>query len=286
MEYREFGRTGVHVSPVGMGTYYDFGWIATASIFHIRMSEERKIAAIRRGIEEGINLIDTAEFYRSESTVSRAIQGFDREKLFIATKAFPTHLRKDKLLKACERSIRRLGTGYIDLYQVHFPSLRVPIGETMSALEQLVDEGKIRYIGVSNFSLKKMIEAEQALKKYPLTSTQMHYNLSHRDVENDILPHCRDNGTALLAYYPLGHGKLASLPADRTEAVAAIASKYGLKTNAQLALNYLLSVDKCVFPIPRASNPDHVADNSKLGGRLFDEADIRMMSSIFAEERK
>ncbi|MBX8634880.1 MAG: aldo/keto reductase [Thermoplasmata archaeon] len=283
MEYREFGRTGVRVSCVGMGTYYDFRWIA-ASALGIGFGVHEKVTAIRKGIEEGINLIDTAEFYRSEPLVSRAIKDYDREKLFIATKVFPNHLREDKLIRACDRSLRRLGISYIDLYQIHFPSFRVPVSESMRAMERLVDDGKIRYIGVSNFSLQKMIEAEQSLKRHSLISTQMHYNLKHRDVENDILPHCRENGIALMAYYPLGHGKLAELRSSDAATVKAIASKCGLKTDAQLALNYLLSSDKCVFPIPRASNPEHVAENSTLGGRLFDREDMNALAAIFSND--
>ncbi len=281
MEYREFGRTGVRVSPIGMGTYYDIGWIA-ASALGIKINLKEKISAIRKGIDAGINLIDTAEFYRSESVVSMAIRDYDREKLFVATKVFPTHLRPEKLIRACDRSLRLLGTDYIDLYQVHFPNFRVPVSETMQAMERLADDGKIRHIGISNFSLPKMIEAEQSLKKHSLASTQMHYNLNHRSVEKDILPHCRENGIALMAYYPLGHGKLAELPHGQAEAAAAIASKYGLRTDAQVALNYLLSSDRCVFPIPRASNPQHVAENSLLGGNLFDREDMDTLTSLFA----
>ncbi len=280
MEYRDFGRTGVRVSAVGMGTYYDLVWIG-ASAIGINIGTQAKVAALKSGIECGMNLIDTAEFYRSECVVSRAIRDYDREKLFIATKVFPTHLRKDKLIKACDRSLRSLGTDHIDLYQIHFPNFRIPVGETMNTMERLVDDGKIRHIGISNFSLQTMIEVEQSLKKYPLASTQMHYNLGHRDVEKDVLPHCRENGIALMAYYPLGHGKLASGRRGHAKAISAIASRYGLKNGAQVALNYLLSSDRCVFPIPRASNHEHVVENSTLGGRPFDSKDMDALAAMF-----
>jgi diketogulonate reductase-like aldo/keto reductase len=99
-------------------------------------------------------------------------------------------MRYDAVLKACEKSLRRLQTNYIDLYQVHFPSGRVTFKETMSAMEKLVEKGKIRHIGVSNFSLAQMLEAEGAMSKYELASTQMNYSLAHREIEKDIMRHC------------------------------------------------------------------------------------------------
>jgi diketogulonate reductase-like aldo/keto reductase len=281
--YRNFGRTGARVSAIGMGTYYDVRWIAVASVFGIRLRSAEIVSAIRAGIDAGINLIDTAEFYKSESLVAEAVKGYDREKLFIATKVFPTHLRAEKLVRSCERSLKRLGLDYVDLYQIHFPRQSVPLSETMGAMEKLVDDGKIRHIGVSNFSLDKMKEAESALKKYSIASTQMHYNIMHRDVEKEILPHCEENGIALMAYFPVAHGKLAKRDGGAGDsALESIKKKYGLSTTAQVGLNYLISKSENVFPIPRASKQKHVYENAVLGGNLFSSQDMTVLADIFS----
>lgn len=281
MHYREFARTGFKASVVGMGTYYDFGWILRSSITRKMPMEAMILESLKAGLDKGINLIDTAEIYRSEPVIAKAIDGLDRESLFIASKVFPTHYRREKLIRSCERSLKRLKTDYIDLYQLHFPSRFVPMSEVIGAMEELVDRGMIRNIGISNFSYSGMLEAEGALKRHKLMSTQMHYNLSHRKVEKDILPHCEKSGIALIPYYPLGHGKLAGDGAPLKTAAGEIAEKHGLKTNAQIALNYLVSRSPCIFPIPRARTPEHVAENAEVGGSLFDKEEIERLQSVY-----
>lgn len=281
MRYREFGRTGFSSSVVGMGTYYDMGWIVSASLLGRRPREEQILRSLLAGMEGGMNLIDTAEIYRSEPIIAKAIKGRERESLFIASKAFPTHFRREKLIRACERSLRRLNTKYVDLYQLHFPSRRVPIAETMAAMEELVERGLVRNIGVSNFSLESMIEAQQAMKKYRIACTQMHYNLSNRKVEKELLPFCEKNGIALLPYFPLAHGKLARSDASLDPVFSEIAARHGLTTNAQVALAYLTSRSECIFPIPRARSPAHVAENIHAGDAVFSEEEMGRLQSIF-----
>ncbi len=281
MKYREFARTGFKSSVIGMGTYYDFGWILSASLLRRGPGADLILKALETGLDNGLNLIDTAEIYASERLVGRAIKGRDRESIFLATKAFPTHFRKEKLIRSCEKSLRRLNTDYVDLYQLHFPSRRVPISETMGAMEELVDRGKVRHIGISNFSFKSMLEAENALKKYRLTSTQMHYNVSHRQVEYDILPHCEKEGIALLPYYPVGHGKLAKNDGNSANALSAVATKHNLKSNAQVALTYLISRSSSIFPIPRARTPEHVLENAELGESLLGEDELKYLQSAY-----
>ena len=247
-----------------MGTYYDPAWIfkARLGIFGARKS---KVAALKAGLEGGIRLVDTAEIYNSEPLVADAIAGFPREELFIATKVMFLHLRRNALVKSLERSLKKLKLGYVDLYQVHQPSPFVPIKETMSAMEEMVDTGLIRHIGVSNFSLKQMIEAGAALKRHRLASTQMPYHVADRRMESEILPYCKKKNIALLAYYPLGHGRLAS-----SRILSTGGRKYG-KTASQVALNWLLTQEN-VFPIPRASGKDHVVENlQSVGWKLSDE---------------
>ncbi len=285
MELREFGRTGFKVSLFGMGTYYDPGWIAAAKLLRMQPRSEVHLKAIKTGLDNGINFIDTAEIYGTESLVAKAISGRKRDEIFIATKVWRSNLDYDSLIKACNRSLRNLKTGYIDLYQVHFPNQRIRISETMRAMEDLVKEGKIRYIGVSNFSLKQMIGAEEALKSNQLTSTQMPYSLVDRKIEEDILPHCSERNIAILPYYPLGHGKLGSDNSALSDAVRDISARHGNKSLSQIALNWFYSKHTNVFPIPRASNPDHVMENVGSVGWALEPEEISGLEGAVSQAR-
>ncbi len=280
MEQRiTFGKTGARVSPMGIGTYYDPGWIASAKLLKRQSNSENKIKAIRAGVEAGVNLIDTAELYESENLVREAVREMPREDLFIASKVWPSHFSYDKVIKSCNRSLKKLGMDYMDLYQLHFPSKRKDIGETMKAMEYLVDQGKIRHIGISNFTLEQTQAAVEALKKYEISSTQMNFNIAHRNIEADLLPYCRENGIAILAYFPLGHGKLVSPDPSTKAIVEEIGKNHGGKTPPQIALNWFYSKFDFVFPIPRASNADHVTENAgSMGWKMTDE-EIRKLES-------
>ena len=273
-EYREFGKTRVKVSSIGMGTYYDTPWIMGSHIFSQRQDREDKIAALKRGIDLGINLIDTAEMYNTEPLVAEAIQGYDRDNLFIATKIWITHLKYDQVLKAAQRSLSKLRCSYIDLYQIHWPNPMVPTKETLKAMEKLVDEGKVRYIGVSNFSLSRMREAQEALSKYELASNQMEYSLKVKTIEADLLPYCERNSVAILAYRPVAHGALANPSGKLGAVVDEISQKHDGKTPAQIALNWLVNKSKVVFPIPRASQPQRVTENANALGWSLDQEDF------------
>jgi diketogulonate reductase-like aldo/keto reductase len=261
IEYKEFGRAKVKVSAIGMGTFFDMPAIIKSRILSHHKNESQKVAALKKGIELGINLIDTAEVYNTETIVAKAIKDFKRDELFIATKVYPLHLRYDQVLKAAQWSMSRLQTPYIDLYQIHVPNPLISIRETMRAMERLVDEGKIRYIGVSNFSLSRFTKAEEALSNHEIISIQNAYNLAERKFEERLLPYCSQNNIAVLAYRPLAHGKLARPSPGTKEVLNKISKKYGGKTPAQIALNWLLTKSKNVFPIPRASTQERVIEN-------------------------
>ena len=254
MRLKEFAKTGRKVSEIGMGTYYDPLWIA-AAFMGWRKGGRTKVQAIEAGLDSGMTLIDTAEIYRSETLVAQAIKDRKRDEIFLATKVWPNHLRRDELVVAFNKSLKRLGTTYADLYQVHWPNPRVPIQETMGAMEELVGEGKLRHVGVSNFNLNQLQEAHSAMRRSELSSVQLDYSLIHRDVEQNILPYCDREKIALLAYYPLGHGKLPSDP--RLDEPGA----QHQRTRAQVSLRWLAGKDN-VFPIPRASRSDHVRENA------------------------
>ncbi|TLY01862.1 MAG: aldo/keto reductase [Thaumarchaeota archaeon] len=274
MNFKEFGRSGRKVSEVGMGTYYDALWIATATPGW-RRDAAQKVEAIKAGLDAGMTLIDTAEIYGSEPLVAKAVEGRKREDLFIATKVWPNHLRRDAVAKALRQSLQRLRLDYVDLYQIHWPNPSVPISETMSAMEELLAQGKILSVGVSNFSLQQLVEANAALKKSRLASNQMSYSLLDRSIERGILPYCEREGIAILAYYPLAHGRLAS-GERRLEEFA----KRRSKTPSQVALNWLTS-KAGVFPIPRASEPAHVLEDAGASGWRLSEGEIAELERVF-----
>jgi diketogulonate reductase-like aldo/keto reductase len=251
---KEFGKTGSLVTEIGMGTYYDKPWIRVAK-HGWSIGASRKIRALRAGLDRGIRLIDTAEAYYSEPFVAKAIRGRKRDELFIATKVWLDHLHHDDLVMALEKSLQRMELSYVDLYQIHFPNSSVPIRETMGAMEEMMAKGKIRAIGVSNFSLEQMVEGNSAPARSEIAACQVNYSLVHRKVEKDIIPYCQQNKIAVLAYYPLGHGLLAK-PSSKMEAVC----RRNSKTPAQVALNWLVSKPG-VFAIPRASRPSHVIED-------------------------
>ncbi|WP_055430376.1 aldo/keto reductase, partial [Thermococcus thioreducens] len=189
------------VTAVGMGTW---GIGGKESPDHSR--DRESVEALKYGIELGINLIDTAEFYgkgHSEELVGKAIQGFEREELFIVSKVWPTHFGYESAKKAARASARRLGT-YIDLYLLHWPVDNFErIEETLHALEELVDEGLIRYIGVSNFDLELFKRSQEAMRKYGIVANQVKYSLRDRWPETSgLLDYMKREGIALMAYTP------------------------------------------------------------------------------------
>lgn len=262
MEYRELGRTGEKVSVIGMGTW-KMGSYQTA------VERSRQVASIRRGIELGMNLIDTAEMYasgRSEEVVRDAIKDH-RDDVFIATKVSPEHLHHDDVVRSCKASLKRLGIKHVDLYQVHWPNQKIPIDETMAAMEQLAKDGLIRYIGVSNFSVPETDAARASLKKYELVSNQVEYSLSNRNVEADILPYCKRTKTTLIAYSPLARGSIVgSIP-------EALLEKYRV-TPAQAMLNWVTRNEQ-VVAIPKAATTGHTEENAASVSFRFEESEYQ-----------
>ncbi len=260
------GRTGEKLSAIGMGTWR-FGSYGNPE------ERTRQIDALRKGIELGINHIDTAEMYasgRSEEVVGEAVREF-RDDVFIASKVAPGHLHHDDVIRACRASLQRIGTRYIDLYQIHWPDSRVPIEETMSAMEELVKQGAIRYIGVSNFSVTETEDAKAALKANELVSNQVEYSLSNRQVEQGVLPYCERERVTLIAYSPLAQGKIArSIPSE-------ILGKYEM-TPAQAMLNWVTR-DECVVAIPKAASVQHLQENAASVGVRFEPHEYDLISA-------
>jgi diketogulonate reductase-like aldo/keto reductase len=247
MNEKELGNTGVLLPEIGLGTWqYRVG-----------------VEPIRKAIVLGSSLIDTAESYCTEEIVGEAVKEL-RNRVFIATKVSPRHFRRSDVLMAADRSLERLRTDYIDLYQLHGPNCTVPIEETMGAMEELVDRGKIRFIGVSNFSVSELRKAQAALSKYHVVSNQVRYSLVDRSVEVGLLRYCGENKITVIAYSPLARGMNHIKEKDPHAILSKVATLAG-KTEAQVALNWCISKEN-VIAIPKASSVDHVIQNGNASG--------------------
>ena len=267
MELKELGNTGVMIPEIGLGTWRYRGGIEP----------------LRKGIELGATLIDTAEGYNTEHIIGKAVKGM-RDRVFIATKVSGRSLGYDDVLSAAEGSLSELGTDYIDLYQVHWPNSSYPIKETMSAMETLVDRGIVRFIGVSNFDLDDLREAEGALRHTPIVSNQVLYNLNERGIENELLPYCLANGITVLAYTPLDDGNLASRPrfmsSKRIRVLEDISRETG-KTTAQVALNWCTSREN-VIAIPKSDSVERTIENCGASGWRLSEEQINLLDEAFS----
>ncbi len=278
MKYKDLGKKHTKIPAIGQGCMGIGGYLSKDSL-----QDDNQIKALRLGIELGMTFIDTAEGYgkgHSEEIVGRAMKGI-RDRVFIATKVSPEHLSYDALLRSAEGSLRTLKTDYIDLYQVHWPNPKVLINETMRAMERLLREGKIRYIGVSNFSLRELKETQAAISEVEIVSVQVEYNFFDRTIEDSILPYCESEGITTIAYSPLDQGKIAS-GEERIKRLKMIAGKYN-RTMAQVALNWLIS-HPSVIAIPKATNPDHIKENAFSADFELSDEDFRDISKIFAQE--
>jgi diketogulonate reductase-like aldo/keto reductase len=268
------GKTGEKIPALGLGT-----WGIGGFSYPDYSNDELAIEIIRFAVEIGMNFIDTAEMYgagHSEELIGEAIKGI-RDKVFIATKVLPTNFRYEDVIKACERSLRRLKTSYIDLYQLHWPNPSIPIKETMRAMERLANEGKIRYIGISNFSVEETIEAMNALSKYEIVSNQVEYSLLVRDIEKDLLDFCRKNKITVIAYSPLARGEL--LKGKYYGFLSKIGKKYN-KTAAQVALNWLI-IKENVVAIPKAFSKSKIVENMGAYGWKLSDEDLKAIDEFF-----
>jgi diketogulonate reductase-like aldo/keto reductase len=267
IELKELGNTGVMVPEIGLGTWKYSGGVEP----------------LRRGVELEAFLIDTAEIYGTEGVVGQAVKGM-RDRVFIATKVSGQHLRYDQVMRAAEGSLSRLGMDCIDLYQIHWPNSRVPIKETMRAMEALVDSGRVKYIGVSNFYTRELREAQAAMSKYPIVCNQVLYNLKRREIEGDLLPYCQENHITVMAYTPLADGGLATMPRflpDRAMQVLAQVAAQVNKTLAQVALNWCVSRPN-VIAIPKSNRVDRTVENCGASGWRLTPEQVQMLDEAFA----
>jgi len=299
LDYINLGKSGIRISRIGLGA-----WQAAKKSWGPDVEDRTVIMAMVKSYELGINFIDTAESYGdgySEEIVGRAIKEIGRDHLVIATKVHGRHCRYDDVLKAVNKSLKRLGIKEIDLYQIHWPDPweQIPMCETMKALEKLFKEGKIRTIGVSNFAVRDLKEAQNFLANTEIVSNQVRYNMLQRDIEDSVIPYCNKEKITILAWSPLAQGLLtgkygiSNKPTDEARKdnrllynpnlkeiskflplIEKIAKSHG-KSMAQVALNWLLKENN-VVPIPGAKSPSQAEDNAgafgwKLNSRELEE---------------
>ena len=219
--------------------------------------DERALRGLHAALEMGYTHIDTAEMYadgHTEELIGQVIQGYNRADLFITSKVLPRHLAYQAVLDACQGSLERLRTDYLDLYLIHWPNDGIPLEETFGALNELVRKDLVRHLGVSNFNLGQLRQARD-LSETPLATNQVPYSLYHRHyVRNGVLGACQESGMILTAYTPLEKGMLI----DDSE-VAAIAGQIGCSP-VQVALAWLIN-QPGVITIPMSMNRRHLEQN-------------------------
>ena len=269
---RKFGWTDVNVPIIGQGT-----WMIEGNNKDI---ESRAIETLKVGLDLGMTHIDTAEMYgngHTEELVAQAITE-RRDEVFLVSKVLPSNASYEGTIKACKRSLKRLKTDWLDLYLLHWPS-SYPITETMRAMEKLVAEGLIKYIGVSNFDIEELKEAEQALKNEQMASNQVLYHLGNRGIERRLLPYCTEKGIAIVGYAPFGHGDFPSSQSTKGQILEEIAKRHN-RTARQVVLNFLTRHDD-IFTIPKTIRSERVKENSESVGWKLTENDIMTIDKAF-----
>ena len=267
MLFKELGKTGVQIPEVGIGTWN----------YHAGPEP------LRKGLDAGALFIDTAESYGTEQVVAEAIAD-RRASVFLATKVSPNHFRRTDVIKAADESLHRLRVNCIDLYQLHEPNEKIPIEETLGAVEELIGAGKVRYAGVSNFSVAQLRSAQEAMRKYPIVSNQVRFSLVDRTICPDLLPYCQSRGITVIAYSPLARGLNYILDCDPHGVLSAMAQATG-RTPLQIALNWCLCQDRVVV-IPKGNSTEHILENCRATDWRLNPEQYRQISELVAFRRR
>src|SRR3954464_2571899 len=320
VDYRQLGQSGLRVSTITLGTmgFGGTGW--ATPVGQIDVDGARRQIGLAR--DAGVNLFDTADVYSgglSEEVLGKAL-GADRDQVLIATKArLPmgdgpndAGLSRHHIIRAVEASLRRLGTDYIDLYQVHEWDGQTPLEETLRALDDLVRWGKVRYIGCSNYAAWHLMKALWTADRNglaPFVSNQLHYSLQNRDIENEIIPVAVDQGIGVLVWSPIAGGLLSGkyrrrvdAPAgsrhlsdwseppvydqdklyDTTDELVAISEGYGVSA-AQVALAYTMAKPAVTSLIVGARTEQQLADNLAAADLKLAAADLDRLDAVSAQ---
>ena len=252
---------------IGQGTWYiDRG------------DRQGAVAALRRGIDLGMTHIDTAEMYGdAELVVAEAIAG-RRDEIFLVSKVLPSNASRRGTIVACERSLARLKTDRLDCYLLHWRGA-YPLAETVAAFEELVSAGKIRSWGVSNFDAADLGEMLAVSGQGRIACNQVLYHLSERAIEHSVIPWCEQHGVAVVAYSPFGHNDFPQPRSKAGRVLQAIAEAHGASVR-QVALAFLTRAPS-VFAIPKASTPEHAADNAAAGKLMLGKDEIAALDHAF-----
>jgi len=236
------------------------------------------VAALRRGIDLGMTHIDTAEMYGdAELVVAEAIAG-RRDAIFLVSKVLPSNASRRGTITACERSLTRLKTDRLDCYLLHWRG-SYPLAETVAAFEELVNVGKIRRWGVSNFDADDLSEMLAVAGKDKIACNQVLYHLRERAIEYAVIPWCEAHGVAVVAYSPFGHNDFPQLRSKGGEVLQAIADAHGASPR-QVALSFLTR-EPALFAIPKASSQEHAADNAAAGKLALSNDEIVALDKAF-----
>ncbi len=272
MRTRPFGAGGPDVGVIGQGTW---------NLPSAGPAFDAAATTLREAIEFGMTHIDTAEMYgngKAEELVARAIAGLPRERLFIVSKVLPSNGTFDGVIRACERSLRRLQTGYLDCYLLHWRGAHA-LDETLAAFERLVDDGKIRAFGVSNFDVDDLEEARERAGRHPIACNQVLYHVGERGIENSVLPYCREHGIALVGYSPFGSGDFPARTSPGGRALAAVAQRRGTTPHG-VALAFVVRLDG-TFAIPKAATVAHARENAAAANIVLDARDVAELEAAF-----
>jgi len=273
-------KSGFEMPVFGIGTWEMGGRME----YDPTNNDERDINAIRNAIEMGITHIDTAESYANgyaELLVGRAIKNLDRSKLFIASKVRPRNQHYQDIINSCTSSLERIGLDHFDLYMLHQPNPEISISETMSSLDYLIDEGLIKHIGVSNFSIERFEKAQDCTKNR-IVANQLHLNLIFREPERrGLLEYCQKNDIMFVAWRPVQKGLLTER--GHYPLLDEMCEKYD-KTPVQIAINWLISQDN-VTTLSKMSDPQHLDENLGALNWEMEKGDIERLRNEFPDQQ-
>jgi voltage-dependent potassium channel beta subunit len=313
VRYRSVGKSGLKVSEIGLGSWLTYGGY---------VDETTAMDCIRKAYELGINFFDTANVYHqgaAEQVLGKTLRQFPRESYVLATKVFfpmgegpnDRGLSRKHIMEQCHASLKRLQTDYIDLYQCHRYDPEVPLDETLRALDDLVTQGKILYVGVSQWTPAQITSAlgmAKTLNLHPIISNQPCYNMLQRDIESEIVPLCTQEGIGQIVYSPLAQGVLTgkyrrgkTIPTNsrateenakqfvqrvlteenllKVEKLSALAAQYDL-TMIELALGWILRLPIISSAIVGARTPEQVAQNAKASGVVLPDELLTQLQTI------
>ncbi|MDB5167160.1 MAG: Aldo/keto reductase [Candidatus Saccharibacteria bacterium] len=241
-----------------------------------------EVEAIRAAVDAGVTHIDTAEVYgvgHAEELLGKAIEDYDRSKLILASKVTGANQSYDNVMRSCEGSLKRIGTDYLDLYMLHsFPNPGIDITDTMRAMDELIRQGMIKNIGLSNVTQRRFNVA-QSLTENKIVCNQVHYNVQYREVEQrGLLKYAQGNDVMLVAWRPLQKGALPNAPI-----IAELAEKYN-KTPSQIAINWLISQQN-VVTIAKTSSVDHLIENLGAIDWVMENEDIERIREDFPNQQ-